>query len=139
MNHFPVMTYGKLNNSFGQVLNIIGLSLAYNSDQYEDKHCFVWWQLPGVSSTQSHISEQDSFTNVYIPGSSNTPFSAIDTSMPIRVGLPPRMVERVLLEQMSAVDFVGYVPNPHWRRGIPFGDASCAVAGLRNTRQIWKV
>ncbi|KAH9536486.1 hypothetical protein CY35_16G002500 [Sphagnum magellanicum] len=95
-------------------------------------------ELPGVSSTQSHISEQDSFTNVYIPGSSNTPFSAIDTSMPIRVGLPPRMVERVLLEQMSAVDFVGYVPNPHWRRGIPFGDASCAVAGLRNTRQIWK-
>ncbi len=139
MNHFPVMTYGKSNDSFAQVLTIIGLYLAYNSDRYEDKHCLVWWQLPGVSSTQSHISEQDSFTNVYIPGSSNTPFSAIDTSMPIRVGLPPRMVERVLLEQMSAVDFVGYVPNPHWRRGIPFGDASCAVAGLRNTRQIWKV
>lgn len=88
---------------------------------------------------ENHICELESFSDVFLPASSDVPFSAVDNSTAVRVGLPPRIVGRALSEQMMAHEFVGYVPNPAWRRGSPYGSATRAVAGLRNMRQTRKV
>lgn len=98
-------------------------------------------QLPDMVQpmVENHICELESFSDVFLPASSDVPFSAVDNSTAIRVGLPPRIVGRALSEQMMAHEFVGYVPNPAWRRGSPYGSATRAVAGLRNMRQTRKV
>eukprot|EP00271_Cylindrocystis_brebissonii_P019200 TRINITY_DN5748_c0_g1_i5.p1 TRINITY_DN5748_c0_g1~~TRINITY_DN5748_c0_g1_i5.p1 ORF type:complete len:602 (-),score=103.63 TRINITY_DN5748_c0_g1_i5:18-1823(-) len=50
--------------------------------------------------------------------------------------LPPRKVDRKhLQEALHLVDFVGYVPNPVWRRGMTYEEALQATAALRNARQ----
>lgn len=98
-------------------------------------------QLPDIVQplAENHVCELESFSDVFLPATTDVPFSAMDMSTPIRVGLPPRIVGKHLLEQMNAHDFVGYVPNPYWRRGSSQGSASRAVAGIRNLRQTPKV
>ncbi|KAG0613820.1 hypothetical protein M758_6G131500 [Ceratodon purpureus] len=98
-------------------------------------------ELPDIVQpmADNHICELESFSDVFLPPSNDVPFSAVDLSSPIRVGLPPRIVGRHLLEQMNAHDFVGYVQNPTWRRGSSYGSATRAVAGIRNLRQTRKI
>ena len=47
----------------------------------------------------------------------------------------PRIVPPALLKDVRQVEFVGYVANPKYRRGMPPGEATAAVAALRNMRQ----
>nr|XP_024386798.1 PAN2-PAN3 deadenylation complex catalytic subunit Pan2-like isoform X3 [Physcomitrium patens] len=98
-------------------------------------------ELPDIVQplAENHVCELESFSDVFLPATTDVPFSAMDMSTPIRVGLPPRIVGKHLLEQMNAHDFVGYVPNPYWRRGSSQGSASRAVAGIRNLRQTPKI
>ena len=49
-------------------------------------------------------------------------------------GLPPRVVDSGLLKDIKQVDFVTYIPNPHFRRGKAIGEAAKKVATLRNKR-----
>jgi hypothetical protein len=102
---------------------------------------FTVMQLPDIvlPTANNHICEPESFSDVLLPPSNDVPFSALDLSSPMHVGLPPRIVGRHLLEQMNALDFVGYVQNPTWRRGSSYGSATSAVAGIRNMRQSRKV
>ena len=48
---------------------------------------------------------------------------------------PPRIVPPALLKDVRQVEFVGYVANPKHKRGMPPGEATAAVAALRNMRQ----
>eukprot|EP00850_Spirogloea_muscicola_P011319 SM000070S21285 [mRNA] locus=s70:22412:31223:- [translate_table: standard] len=81
------------------------------------------------------LSEADSFALAYRPITEEMPLSTLDPNQSFSVGMPPRTIDGELLEQMNVVDFVGYVQNPRWRRGLPYGEAMCAVTALRNTRQ----
>ena len=47
----------------------------------------------------------------------------------------PRIIPPALLKDVRQVEFVGYVANPKHKRGMPPGDATAAVAALRNMRQ----
>ena len=49
-------------------------------------------------------------------------------------GLPPRVVDPELLKDIKQVDFVTYIPNPHYRRDKAAGEAAKKVAALRNKR-----
>ena len=49
-------------------------------------------------------------------------------------GLPPRVVDPGLLKDIKQVDFVTYIPNPHFRREKAAGEAAKKVAALRNKR-----
>ena len=49
-------------------------------------------------------------------------------------GLPPRVVNLGLLNDIKQVDFVTYIPNPHFRRDKPRGEAARLIAALRNKR-----
>lgn len=97
-------------------------------------------QLPDIVQpmADNHICELESFSDVFLPPSSDVPFSSMDPSSTIRVGLPPRIVGRQLSEQILSHDFVGCVQNPTWRRGSSYGSATRAVAGIRNLRQTRK-
>ena len=44
------------------------------------------------------------------------------------------MVDLTLLKDIKQVDFVTYIPNPHYRRDRPRGEAARKVAALRNRR-----
>lgn len=48
---------------------------------------------------------------------------------------PPRVIPPALLKDVKQVEFVGYVANPKHKRGMPPGEATAAVAALRNMRQ----
>ena len=48
---------------------------------------------------------------------------------------PPRIVPPALLKDVRQVEFVGYVANPKHKRGMPPGEATAAVAAMRNMRQ----
>lgn len=50
------------------------------------------------------------------------------------VGAPPRVVDPALLADSKRADFVTYIPNPHVRKGAPFGAATRAVAAQRSAR-----
>lgn len=60
--------------------------------------------------------------------------SDYDPTSVLDVGLAPRVVDPALLPDMKQVDFVGYIQNPKFRRGAPRGEATKAVAALRNKR-----
>ena len=47
----------------------------------------------------------------------------------------PRVIPPALLKDVRQVEFVGYVANPKHKRGMPPGEATAAVAALRNMRQ----
>lgn len=49
-------------------------------------------------------------------------------------GQPPRTLDPALLKDVKQVDFVTYIPNPHFQRDKPYGEASKKVALLRNKR-----
>lgn len=44
------------------------------------------------------------------------------------------MVDPQLLANSKRADFVTYIPNPHFRKGAPFGAATRAVAAQRAAR-----
>ncbi|GBG65163.1 hypothetical protein CBR_g49959 [Chara braunii] len=90
--------------------------------------------LPDVVVRQVRVDENGPFTLPVLPVTNDVPFSNLDPTATIRVGLPPRIVDKVLLDQMIVNDFIGHVPNPHYRRGLPYGECSRAVAALRNMR-----
>ena len=54
---------------------------------------------------------------------------------PMQMRQPPRIVPASLLKEVRQVEFVGYVANPKFRRGAPPGEATKAVAAMRNMRQ----
>jgi hypothetical protein len=60
--------------------------------------------------------------------------SDFDAAIPMRRGLPPRVIDPALLLSSKHADFVTYIPNPFYRKGAAFGVASAEVARLRNTR-----
>lgn len=51
-----------------------------------------------------------------------------------RAGMPPRVVDPKLLQNIKQVDFVTYIPNPHYQRERAAGEAAKKVALLRNKR-----
>lgn len=53
---------------------------------------------------------------------------------PMQMIQPPRAVPPALLKDVKQVEFVGYVANPMYKRGQGPGEATKAVASLRNTR-----
>lgn len=53
---------------------------------------------------------------------------------PMQMVQPPRTVPPALLKDVKQVEFVGYVANPMYKRGVQPGEATKAVAGLRNMR-----
>lgn len=54
---------------------------------------------------------------------------------PMQMRQAPRVIPPVLLKDVKQVEFVGYVANPKHKRGMPPGEATAAVAALRNMRQ----
>lgn len=53
---------------------------------------------------------------------------------PMQMRQPPRIVPETLLKDVRQVEFVGYVANPMYKRvGAP-GEATKAVAAMRNMR-----
>lgn len=53
---------------------------------------------------------------------------------PIQMRQPPRVIPPALLKDVRQVEFVGYVANPMYKRGAAPGEATKAVAALRNAR-----
>ena len=53
---------------------------------------------------------------------------------PMQMVQPPRAVPPSLLKDVKQVEFVGYVANPMYKRGQSPGEATKAVAPLRNLR-----
>ena len=60
--------------------------------------------------------------------------SDFNPTEPIEVAKPPRIVPAEWKVGLKQVDFVGYLPNPMLKRGLPRGEAAKAVAALRNLR-----
>ena len=60
--------------------------------------------------------------------------SDADPRAAITVGRPPRVVDPSLLKGLRQVDFVGHVPNPHYVRGAPLGEARARAAPLLGRR-----
>ena len=54
---------------------------------------------------------------------------------PMQMRQPPRVIPPALLKEIRQVEFVGYVANPKYKRKAAPGEASAAVAALRNMRQ----
>lgn len=54
---------------------------------------------------------------------------------PMQMRQAPRIIPPALLKDVRQVEFVGYVANPKHKRGMPPGEATAAVAALRNMRQ----
>ncbi|KAF8066299.1 Pan2 [Scenedesmus sp. PABB004] len=52
----------------------------------------------------------------------------------IAVGRPPRVVDAALKKDMHQVDFIGYIPNPHFSRSKAPGAARAAAAPLQHKR-----
>lgn len=53
---------------------------------------------------------------------------------PMQMIQPPRVVPASLLKDVKQVEFVGYVANPMYKRGLAAGEATKAAAPLRNMR-----
>jgi hypothetical protein len=53
---------------------------------------------------------------------------------PMQMRQPPRIIPPALLKDVRQVEFVGYVANPMYKRGAAPGEATKAVAALRNMR-----
>ena len=51
-----------------------------------------------------------------------------------RVNWVPRVIDTSALQGAKQVDFVTYIPNPHFRRGRKRGEAAKLIAALRNQR-----
>ena len=67
-------------------------------------------------------------------GGVSAPLSYVDPSTTVAVGRCPHIVPKAVLETARFVDFVGYAPNPHFRRGGVKGEAYRKAAPLRNKR-----
>eukprot|EP00775_Hariotina_reticulata_P003366 gene3366-3641_t len=59
--------------------------------------------------------------------------------MSIDVGKPPRVVDLGLKKDLNQVDFIGYIPNPHYSRAKPPGAARAAALHLQHKRIALKV
>eukprot|EP00898_Chlorokybus_atmophyticus_P002747 jgi/Chlat1/3473/Chrsp23S03668 len=81
-----------------------------------------------------YIDEDGPYSAIPLPATDESLLSSYDPTALYRVGLPPRFVDPELLKQMKQVDFVGYLQNPAYRRGKPYGDATRAVHSLRTAR-----
>jgi hypothetical protein len=70
----------------------------------------------------------------YIDAPQGQFLSDFDPKEKCSVGAPPRIVDPSLLSSSKKADFVTYIPNPHYRKGAPFGAATRAVAAQRAAR-----
>ncbi|KAK9820479.1 hypothetical protein WJX72_010776 [[Myrmecia] bisecta] len=82
------------------------------------------------------LQEEDSFAAApqYISMQGRL-LSDFEPTAPVLCGHPPRVVDPSLLKDMKQVDFVGYLPNPKYRRGASKEEIARLVAPLRNLRQ----
>lgn len=57
-----------------------------------------------------------------------------DQSLMGRPDWVPRVIDTSALQGAKQVDFVTYIPNPHFRRDRRGGEAAKLIAALRNNR-----
>jgi PAB-dependent poly(A)-specific ribonuclease subunit 2 len=62
------------------------------------------------------------------------PLSDCSVVRTVRVGAPPHALDGAVTRDMKTLDWVGYLPNPAFKRGAPRGDAARGVAALRSAR-----
>ncbi|KAG1670195.1 hypothetical protein FOA52_014971 [Chlamydomonas sp. UWO 241] len=94
-------------------------------------------QLPTLAGAPAvSLTESDSFSAAatYTNATGTRLLSDVDPSVPIQVGLPPRVIDPQLLVGMKTDDFIGHVANPHYSRGKAKGEPTAAVAALRSAR-----
>ena len=87
-----------------------------------------------VTSPETPCEEVVVSTAPFAFGDGAAPLSAISPDELITVGAPPRYMDPGLVKGMRVVDFVGYVANPHHKRGLPPGQATRLAAPLLHTR-----
>ncbi|KAL4432378.1 hypothetical protein ABPG77_001677 [Micractinium sp. CCAP 211/92] len=92
--------------------------------------------LPEPHTTLVSLSEEDPLclAPTYFPMDASGLLSDVEPFESVAVGLPPRVVDATLLKSMRQSDFVGYIHNPHFQRGAPYGAATRAAAAQRNQR-----
>eukprot|EP00208_Stichococcus_sp_RCC1054_P007145 CAMPEP_0206139688 /NCGR_PEP_ID=MMETSP1473-20131121/7013_1 /ASSEMBLY_ACC=CAM_ASM_001109 /TAXON_ID=1461547 /ORGANISM="Stichococcus sp, Strain RCC1054" /LENGTH=1376 /DNA_ID=CAMNT_0053533577 /DNA_START=121 /DNA_END=4251 /DNA_ORIENTATION=- len=81
------------------------------------------------------LKERDSFAlaHQYFPEQGKL-LSDFDPTTPMQQGLPPRIVDPLLLANSRKADFVQYIQNPHFSKDAPFGQATAKIAVARNAR-----
>uniref|UniRef100_A0A7S3VSI1 PAN2 UCH domain-containing protein n=2 Tax=Dunaliella tertiolecta TaxID=3047 RepID=A0A7S3VSI1_DUNTE len=94
---------------------------------------------PAYAMPSVEIGEEDSFASVpqYPLASMELGASYLSDLAPnatMSIGQPPRIIDPSILKQVRQVDFIGHHPNPKYVRGAPYGQATAAVAQLRNMR-----
>ena len=113
-------------------------------------HLFATHDAPRVSMYDAHLEPPAARVQVTPPevaceavvvppapfafGDGSTPLSAISPEELITVGAPPRHIDPSMVKGMRVVDFVGYVTNPHHKRGLPPGQATRLAAPLLHAR-----
>eukprot|EP00232_Nephroselmis_pyriformis_P020844 CAMPEP_0182864542 /NCGR_PEP_ID=MMETSP0034_2-20130328/7223_1 /TAXON_ID=156128 /ORGANISM="Nephroselmis pyriformis, Strain CCMP717" /LENGTH=596 /DNA_ID=CAMNT_0024996801 /DNA_START=83 /DNA_END=1869 /DNA_ORIENTATION=- len=80
------------------------------------------------------LRQHDGFAAAHIPWTGEPLLSGFDTRVKLDAYKPPRVVDDSLLRDMKVSDFVGFVPNPHFKRGGAPGAGARAVHTLRNRR-----
>ena len=79
--------------------------------------------------TRTHVSHLDTVCLLQTKLLSDFSFPA-----PMQMRQAPRTIPPALLKDVRQVEFVGYVANPMYKRGAAPGEATKAVAALRNMR-----
>ncbi|CAL8467279.1 g6816 [Coccomyxa elongata] len=83
----------------------------------------------------SPLTEDDSFALAAVyPAGQGRLLSDMSASELAQSHRPPRLVHPLVAAGLKQVDFVGHAQNPHFKRGIPRGQAARAAAPLRNLR-----
>ncbi|KAL0035726.1 hypothetical protein WJX77_000104 [Trebouxia sp. C0004] len=91
--------------------------------------------FPTLTSKPPRLTEQDSFALPFPYGVTQSKLlSDFSFPAPMQMRQPPRIIPPALLKDVRQVEFVGYVANPMYKRGAAPGEASKAVAALRNMR-----
>ncbi|KAL0035268.1 hypothetical protein WJX79_009470 [Trebouxia sp. C0005] len=91
--------------------------------------------FPTLTAKPPRLTEQDSFALPF-------PYEITQSKLlsdfafpaPMQLRQPPRIIPPALLKDVRQVEFVGYVANPMYKRGAASGEATKAVAALRNMR-----
>ncbi|KAL0054988.1 hypothetical protein WJX82_005488 [Trebouxia sp. C0006] len=91
--------------------------------------------FPTLTAKPPRLTEQDSFALPFPYGVTQTKLlSDFSFPAPMQMRQPPRIIPPALLKDVRQVEFVGYVANPMYKRGAAPGEATKAVAALRNMR-----
>ena len=60
--------------------------------------------------------------------------SSLDLDTAIKVGRPPRVVDKSIAERLTIVNGIGYAPNPFWKGGMQPGETYADVCLLQQQR-----